>query len=89
MTKKILNGLMILLFMGFYSKLPAQVKTIEVNKNWVFSEVGKNTWLPANVPGCVHTDLLNNKKIDDPFFRINEKKLQWIDKSFERNNKHA
>jgi beta-mannosidase len=32
------------------------------------------------VPGCVHTDLLANKLIDDPFYRDNEKKQQWIDK---------
>jgi len=27
----------------------------------------------------VHTDLLANKKIEDPFYRINEKHQQWID----------
>jgi len=32
------------------------------------------------VPGCVHTDLLANKLIEDPFYRDNEKKQQWIDK---------
>jgi beta-mannosidase len=37
-------------------------------------------WLPAKVPGDVHLDLLANKKIDDPFFRDNESKLQWIEK---------
>ena len=31
-------------------------------------------------PGCVHTDLLKNNLIEDPFYRTNEKKLQWIDK---------
>ncbi len=36
-------------------------------------------WLPATVPGDVHLDLLANKKIDDPFFRDNESKLQWIE----------
>jgi beta-mannosidase len=37
-------------------------------------------WLPATVPGCVHTDLLANGKIGDPFFRLNEKDQQWIDR---------
>ncbi|HLE64261.1 MAG TPA: glycoside hydrolase family 2 protein, partial [Pyrinomonadaceae bacterium] len=32
-------------------------------------------------PGCVHIDLLNNKLIDDPFYRDNEQKLQWIGKT--------
>ncbi len=52
----------------------------ELNTNWVFNQVGKNEWLPATVPGTVHTDLIKNNKIDDPFYRLNEHKLQWIDK---------
>jgi beta-mannosidase len=48
---------------------------------WQFREVGKAGWYPASVPGCVHTDLLNNKLIDDPFYRDNERKLQWIGKT--------
>jgi len=52
----------------------------KIDSNWTFNEVGKNEWLPATVPGTVHTDLLVNKKIDDPFYRLNEHDLQWIDK---------
>ena len=33
------------------------------------------------MPGCVHTDLLNNKLIEDPFYRDNERRLQWIGKT--------
>ncbi len=36
-------------------------------------------WMPATVPGDVHLDLFNNKKIPDPFYRDNESKLQWIE----------
>jgi beta-mannosidase len=36
-------------------------------------------WQSATVPGDVHLDLLANKKIDDPFYRDNELKLQWIE----------
>jgi len=35
-------------------------------------------WTPAKVPGVVQTDLLDNKIIAEPFYRENEKKLQWI-----------
>lgn len=52
----------------------------EINQNWQFSQAGKNEWLPATVPGTVHTDLLANKKIEDPYYRLNEHSLQWIDK---------
>lgn len=57
----------------------AQPHEIELNKNWKFSKAGTNKWYPAVVPGTVHTDLLRNKLIPDPFFADNEKKLQWID----------
>ncbi len=49
-------------------------------KNWTFKACGETEWLPANVPGCVHTDLLRNGKIQDPFYGTNEHNLQWIDK---------
>lgn len=54
---------------------------IPISTGWQFHEVGKDAWHPATVPGCVHTDLLNNKLIDDPFYRDNEQKLQWIGKT--------
>jgi beta-mannosidase len=47
--------------------------------NWKFRRVGETSWLPAIVPGTVHTDLLKNKKIPDPFYGTNEKQLQWIE----------
>jgi len=52
----------------------------ELKDNWTFSQAGKNEWLPAKVPGTVHTDLLANGKIEDPFYRLIEHGLQWIDK---------
>src|SRR5258705_12639038 len=52
-----------------------------LHTGWKFRQVGKTDWYPADVPGCVHTDLLKNKLIDDPFFRDNEQKLQWIGKT--------
>src|ERR1043165_9283554 len=57
-------------------------KTImPLNVGWRFRQVGQDAWHPATVPGCVHTDLLNNKLIDDPFYRDNEQRLQWIGKT--------
>ncbi|HWF87686.1 MAG TPA: glycoside hydrolase family 2 protein [Pyrinomonadaceae bacterium] len=54
---------------------------MKINSGWQFREVGKTDWHKATVPGCVHTDLLDNKLIDDPFYRDNEKKQQWIGKT--------
>ena len=56
-------------------------RRIFIHADWQFREAGKDSWHPATVPGCVHTDLLNNKLIEDPFYRDNEKKLQWIGKT--------
>ncbi len=59
----------------------AQNISIELNKNWQFKNQKENKWYRATVPGTVHTDLLANKLIPDPYFRDNESKLQWIDKA--------
>ncbi|RGX81134.1 beta-mannosidase [Bacteroides stercorirosoris] len=52
----------------------------ELNEGWQFKQARLSNWYPATVPGVVHTDLLNNKIIEDPFFRLNERGMQWIDK---------
>ncbi|MDR3717802.1 MAG: hypothetical protein P4K98_03315 [Bryobacteraceae bacterium] len=36
------------------------------------------SWHPAQVPGVVHTDLLLNGLIPDPFNRDNDARLQWV-----------
>lgn len=54
---------------------------ISLDANWKFREASKNDWKPATVPGCVHTDLLANKLIEDPYYRDNEKSQQWIGKT--------
>lgn len=49
------------------------------SENWSFKKISDSNWLPAKVPGTVHTDLYNNKIISNPFFGNNEKDLQWIE----------
>ncbi len=36
-------------------------------------------WMPGTVPGTVHTDLMAQQVIPDPFFRTNETDVQWIE----------
>lgn len=55
------------------------LKKIEISDNWYFRKVGDTLWLKAEVPGCVHTDLLRNKIIEDPYYGNNESKVQWIE----------
>jgi beta-mannosidase len=54
---------------------------IPLHTGWTFRRSGERAWHTATVPGCVHTDLLDNQLIEDPFYRDNEKKLQWIGKT--------
>jgi len=63
---------------------PPPVAAIPLGGPWSFRRVARaNTpaepWLPATVPGCVHTDLFANGKIGDPFYRLNEKDQQGIE----------
>lgn len=64
----------------------------ELNKDWTFSlaessysievvtnkKIKSGNQFAATVPGTIHTDLLNNKLIDDPFYSDNELKMNWI-----------
>ncbi|MGA2823866.1 MAG: glycoside hydrolase family 2 protein [Bacteroidales bacterium] len=51
---------------------------IDLGGKWKFRRAGTNQWMNAKVPGCVHTDLMKNNLIPDPFLRDNEKSIQWI-----------
>lgn len=63
------------------------METISLNGEWLFKECGKDEetppstgpWLKATVPGVVHLDLLRNRKIPDPFFRMNELEVAWVE----------
>ncbi len=37
--------------------------------------------LSGEVPGTIHTDLMSNDLIPDPFYRDNERRVQWVDKA--------
>lgn len=60
----------------------SEVVKMKLHDNWRFREkVDKEEaqWYPAAVPGTVHTDLMANKLIDDPFYGDNEKAVQWVE----------
>ena len=50
--------------------------------NWQFKRQRGSVglWYSATVPGVIHTDLMANEIIEDPFFRLNERGVQWVDK---------
>lgn len=58
----------------------AQVLERSLNAiHWKFRKKEDKLWSPAMVPGTVHTDLLANDLIPDPFYGNNEAQLQWIE----------
>ncbi len=77
MSKKLL-----LLFIVFTNILfvSSMSDSQELKLGWRFKQARLTNWYPATVPGVVHTDLLANGIIEDPFYRLNERGLQWIDK---------
>ncbi|WP_299664845.1 glycoside hydrolase family 2 protein [uncultured Polaribacter sp.] len=47
--------------------------------SWFFRQADTEKWLSARVPGNVHLDLLENKKIEAPYYRLNESHQKWIE----------
>ena len=65
-----------------HTKFFCQINIIEkqLHSNWEFQQKDTKKWYEATVPGCVHTDLMDNGIIKDPYYRLNESKVQWVDK---------
>jgi len=56
----------------------------KLHENWKMRKLPGNEWLPAKVPGSVYSDMLNNKKMDNPFWRdIEDKAFALMENDFE------
>lgn len=73
-------GALVALCIGCSGVQAQPLQTRELADGWSFRQLNIGTWSPAVVPGTVHEDLLSNGRIEDPYFRVNERSLQWIDK---------
>ena len=62
----------------------SEPSSINLDSGWQFRAAANvdrtdlKDWHPAQVPGVIHTDLLRNGLIPDPFDKDNEFHLQWI-----------
>ena len=74
-TQFILLGLL-LFFSCIKKDSNAQLISLE---NWTFRQAGTKIWYPAEVPGNVHTDLMTNGLIPNPFIGTNELNVQWVE----------
>ncbi|MEY3678986.1 MAG: hypothetical protein RI924_1127 [Bacteroidota bacterium] len=70
---------LLLIFYAFSLFALAQKTTISLIRNWNFRQADQDKAYPATVPGTVHTDLLQQELIPDPFFGENEQKVQWVE----------
>lgn len=58
----------------------ASVERRPLHEGWRFRQGNSEIWHPASVPGNTHLDLMRERIIDDPYFRLNERSVQWVDK---------
>jgi len=54
------------------------INRFDLGGDWKFRKQGDINWFEGKVPGCIHLDLIRNGLVDDPFYRDNETKMQWI-----------
>ena len=54
------------------------MKIQKLNNNWQMRIAGEDIWLPARVPGSIYQDLTDGGRLDDPYWRDNEKKALAI-----------
>ena len=78
--KRTLTATLALLAMLSHAQNPSSMPLRQpLSASWEFRQAQADAWKPADVPGSVHTALLKNGMIEDPFYRDNEEKLQWIE----------
>lgn len=71
----------LILFTNCNRNTNLQYEAVAIDSNWTFSDLGKDDFNPAIVPGSVHMDLYRNKIIEDPFYELNELSLQWVEET--------
>ena len=54
--------------------------TIDLNGGWQFKGTDEAAWQDACIPSTVHSDLIRAGRLEDPFYRDNEFKAQWVEK---------
>ncbi|KAM4625009.1 beta-mannosidase [Polymixia lowei] len=55
-----------------------QQHTFSLNSKWTLTNSNASLSFPAEVPGCVHSALLKQGYIQDPYFRFNDVSYRWI-----------
>lgn len=79
--KKIHRGIFVAIMLIFCNITAAYSQnTITLDGAWQFRKANsQDAWMPAVVPGTVHTDLMTNGKIPDVYIGCNNLQLGWVD----------
>ena len=64
---------------GDEKSLDLETLRLSLDEGWEFSTIDSSNWLPAEIPGVVHADLIRNHQIPNPYFRLNEMEVQWVE----------
>ncbi len=70
--------LLLMLSSGLLAQLREPIR-LPLNTGWTFREANEGKWMNATVPGCVHTDLMDNKIIPDVYWGNNADSVKWIE----------
>lgn len=73
-------ALVLLLALSYGWAVSAAPSRRPLHDGWRFRQGNSEIWHPAQVPGNTHLDLMRERIIEDPFFRLNERSVQWVDK---------
>lgn len=72
----------VLLIFGYQAECKtttmSAISIVNLDGAWQFINSNGSVGGNATVPGCIHTDLLANKKINDPYYRYNDVEYRWI-----------
>lgn len=71
-------NIVIIFIVSLLQGLQGQISRHLLHDDWRVLNPKDGTWYPAVVPGEVHTDLIRNGLIENPFRDTNEQEVQWI-----------
>ncbi len=79
-----MKNIYLTLFLSFFLPMVTDAQQTNVIRQtiqspWEFRQAGKGEWRPTEAPVSIHTALLRHGLIEDPYYRDNEEKVQWIE----------
>lgn len=75
---KILSSLCMMAVFSAGSVTGQSYSIYDLDGTWQFRKQGTKAVYNGIVPGCIHTDLMRNNLIPDPFLGANESQVQWV-----------